>query len=154
VLVGWLSTQAAQRDDAVEYLRELGDERCVPYLLERLKRIGGKQGMAVAESLGQIEGKAATAALLEALASGDKLTRRGAARALGERQDPALIEPLIRCIAHEGDPKVRGLVSHALQRIGEAAKEPLIRAIEEEIFDGKAQRNAAKRVLWAMGVRI
>jgi HEAT repeat protein len=101
--------------------------------------------------LGQIEGQAATAALPEALASGDKLTRRGAARALGERQHPALIEPLIRCIAREEDPKVRGLVSHALQRIGEAAEEPLIRAIEEQIFGGKAQRNAAKRVLWAMG---
>jgi HEAT repeat protein len=154
VLVGWLSTQGAQRDDAVEYLRELDDDRCVPFLLERLKQIGGKQGMAIAESLGQIEGDVATAALLEALASVDKLTRRGAARALSERRDPALIEPLVECVAHEEDPKVRGLVSRALQGVGEAAKEPLIRAIEEQIFGGKAQRNAAKRVLWAMGVRI
>jgi HEAT repeat protein len=154
VLVRWLSTQEAQRDDAVEYLRELGDQRCIPYLLKRLKQTGGKQGMAIAESLGQIEGEPATAALLEALASRDKLTRRGAARALGERQDPTLIGPLIECIAQEDDPKVRNLVSHALQGIGEAAKEPLMRALEEHIFSGKAQRNVAKRVLWSMGVRI
>jgi HEAT repeat protein len=154
VLVGWLSTQEARRDDAVEYLRELGDERCIPYLLERLKRARSKEGMAIAESLGQIEGEAATTALLEALAADDKLTRRGAARALGERPDPALIESLIGCIAREEDPKVRNLVARVLQGIGEPAKAPLIEALDEQIFAGKQQRNAAKRVLWAMGIRV
>ena len=44
--------------------------------------------------------------------------------------------------------------SAALQELGDEAKEPLVRALHEGTIPGKRRQNAAKRVLWSMGMRI
>jgi HEAT repeat protein len=153
ILLELLGLEGTASQDAVEYLRELGDKRCVPYLVERLRRTGGERGMSIALSLARVEGAEVTRALIDVLASGDKLTRRGALRAMAERQDPALIDPLIECIAREPDQKNRGIAARALERLGEQALEALQSALDEDRIQGKHQRSTAQRALWNAGMR-
>jgi HEAT repeat protein len=150
VLVEWLSGEDGRKEDAVEFLRELGDEHCIPFLVEGLKTATGERGRSIALELGRIGSEAAVKALIEALSVDNRLTRRGAVRALGEIGDPTFIEPLIRCLARDDDPKVQRLVATVLAEIGEAAEGPLRKALEENRIRGKHRQNQAKHVLWKL----
>jgi HEAT repeat protein len=144
VLVDLLSEDGTIVDDAVEFLRELGDGRCVPFLAGRLRTATGERGRRIALDLGRIGGPAAVRALVEALSADNRLTRRGAVRALGETHDPALVEPLIRCLAKDKDPKVQALAATALAEIGEPAEGPLRKALEENRKRGKRRSHATR----------
>jgi HEAT repeat protein len=154
VLVEWLSEEDGRRKDAVEFLRELGDERCISFLAEELKTATGERGRSIALELGRIGSEAAVKALIEALSADNRLTRRGAIRALEEIGDPTSVEPLIRCLAGDDDPKVQRLAATALAAIGEAVEGPLRKALEENRIRGNRRQNQVKRVLWKLGVSI
>jgi HEAT repeat protein len=147
ILVEWLSEEDGRKEDAVEFLHELGDERCVPFLAEELKTATGERGRSIALELGRIGSEAAVRVLIEALSVDNRLTRRGAVRALGEIGDPTFVEPLIRCLAGDDDSKVQRLVATVLAEIGEAAEGPLRKALEENRIRGKHRQNQAKRAL-------
>ena len=152
ILVERLQEGDPQQTNAAEFLRELRDERCIPYFAEVLRTTMHWRGAFVALELGKIGTPEAVAALVEALSSTSQHVRRGAVRGLIEARDPASIEPLIECLVNDEDSKVRGLVGSALVEIGEEAAAQLTVALQEGRIQGKQRQILAKRVLSEMGV--
>lgn len=152
VLAEALPTGDESGNDAVEYLRELRDERCVPFLARQLENAKGQQGRSIAEVLGEIGGLAAREALVHALVHKDTLVRRGAIAALSQRSAPVLVEPLTASFCREENKKNLDLVAHALERSGERGGEALRQALQQGRLEGKARQSLAKRVLWRLGM--
>jgi HEAT repeat protein len=150
ILVEALSDDA-RREAAVDYLRELRDERCVPYLIERLRASTEWLGAFMGHELGHIGGDEAVAALIEALSKEQPMVRRGAIRGLGEVRDPTAIEPLIERIAKDDDGKARKLAAGSLVKIGAAAIGPLQRALAENRVLGKHRQSLIKETLSRLG---
>ena len=142
----------ARREAAVAFLRELGDVRCVPFLVEQLRAATDWHGAFLGHELGRIGGEAAVAALIEALSKEQAMVRRGAIRGLGEARDPAAIEPLIERIAQDDDAKARKLAARALLSIGAPAVEPLRRALAEGRVLGRHRQSLIKDTLARLGV--
>ncbi|MGC9349041.1 MAG: HEAT repeat domain-containing protein [Anaerolineae bacterium] len=139
ILAAQLEAAGEERDAAVEFLRELRDERAVPYLIQDLRNMTDWHGTFVAQELGAIGTGEAVEALIEALGREEHLIRRGAVRGLDDAQDPAVIEPLVQCL---GDPdgKVRRLASEALAHFGARAL-----AAVQETLDTVDERNGRLR---------
>jgi HEAT repeat protein len=135
-----------RREAAAEYLRELRDERCIPYFAEQLETITLWHGAFIAHELGHIGTPEAVAVLIKALSRDSSHVRRGAVQGLWETKNPAAIEPLIQCFEDE-DRKVRRLVADALAQMGEPAAEALERALAEGRIAGKSQQQMARTVL-------
>jgi HEAT repeat protein len=146
ILAKHLAGEGDAREAAVEYLRELKDERSVPFLTDQLRAATDWHGMFVATELGRIGNDQAVAALIEALSRDNRLIRRGAVRGLAETRDPAAVGPLIRCLEDE-DPKVRRLAAAALSEVGESAVAPLKRALEECRMRGERGQDLVRNVL-------
>ncbi|MBN2389679.1 MAG: HEAT repeat domain-containing protein [Anaerolineae bacterium] len=147
ILATWLAVDGPQRVQAVEFLRELGDDRSVPALAARLNAARGDAGISIALELARIGGEDAIRVLLDALTSKNPLTRRGAVRALATFKDSRFVEPFIRCLFEDDNFKNVRAASHALMDIGEAAKEPLREAMETHPIEDKPRRTLARRVL-------
>jgi HEAT repeat protein len=143
-----------QRENAAEFLRELRDERCIPFFADVLRTTMHWRGAFIALELGRIGTPAAVAALIEALSSNSQHVRRGAVRGLTEAGDPVSIEPLIRCLVDDEDSKVRGLAGMALVEVGEEAALPLAKALKEGRIEGKHRQNTAKNVLQRLGLDV
>jgi HEAT repeat protein len=147
LLQGGRSPSAGKRREAAaEYLRELRDERCIPYFAEQLETIAHWRGAFMAHELGCIGTPEAVAVLVKALSRDTTHVRRGAVRGLWEARDPASIEPLIQCFYDE-DRKVRSLAADALSHFGEPAARALESALQEDRIPGKAQQQMAREVL-------
>jgi hypothetical protein len=142
---------SVRREAAVEFLRELRDERCVPYLVEQLRASTDWHGSFLGHELGHIGGDRAVAALIEASSREQVLIRRGAIRGLGETRDPAAIEPLIERIAQDTDSKVRKYAAEALLSIGPAAVGPMRRALVENRFLGRHRQSLIAETLSKLG---
>jgi HEAT repeat protein len=143
-----------QYENAAEFLRELKDERCIPFFADVLSTTMDWRGAFVALELGRIGTPDAVAALVEALSSNSQHVRRGAVRGLAEAKDPTSIEPLIQCLVNDEDAKVRGLVGTALIEMGEEAALSLAGALREGRIKGKHRRHTAKNVLQRLGVDV
>jgi HEAT repeat protein len=139
-------------NDAVEYLRALRDERCVPFLAVQLESAGGQQGRSIAEALGKIGGQAVREVLARALFHKDALVRRGAIVSLSRQSDPTLVEPLTASFCRESNKKNLDLVARALEGLGDRGGESLRQALQQGCLEGKARRSLAKRVLWRLGM--
>ena len=150
ILVEALSDDA-QREAAVEFLRELRDERCVPFLIEQLRASTDWHGSFVGHELGRIGGDEAVAALIEALSREQVLIRRGAIHGLSDARDPAAVEPLIERIAQDDDAKARKLAAGALLNIGAAAVEPLRRALAKNRVLGRHRQSLIRETLSRLG---
>lgn len=150
ILAGWLAEEGAGREKAADLLLELGDERCVPVLAERLKAANAWWGAEIAGNLGRIGTPAAVSALIDGLAHKDRLVRRSAVRALGKIGDAAAVEPLIRCLQDE-DAKVRGAAATALAKIGQAARAPLQQVVQQQHVQGQHHQSLARDVLRKLG---
>jgi HEAT repeat protein len=137
-------------ETAAELLRELKDERCVPYFRRVLPTIVDWRGAFLALEMGRIGGAEAIAVAVEALSSQSRHARRGAARGLAEAKDPSTVAPLLRALEDE-DSKVRSLAADALVEIGRAAIEPLRRALAEASDRGGRARPHLQRVLRRLG---
>jgi HEAT repeat protein len=152
ILARRLSEGDPQRDTAAEYLRELRDERCIPYFASFLRTTTHWRGMWIGHELGRIGTPKAVSALIEALSSEHRFVRRGAVRGLAEARDPAAIEPLIRCL-RDDDPKVRRSAADALVEIGDAAVEPLQGALGGQWSQSKHRRNLIHAILLRLGAQ-
>jgi HEAT repeat protein len=152
ILVERLHEGGAQRENAAEFLRELRDERCIPFFAEVLRTTTHWRGAFVALELGRIGTPEAVAALVESLSKESLHVRRGAVRGLAEAKDPASIEPLIECLLTDGDSKVRGLASSALVAMGQEAAVHLTQALTEGRVQGRHRESAVKNVLNKLGV--
>ena len=152
ILVEALSDDA-QREAAVEFLRELRDERCVPFLIEQLRASTDWHGSFVGHELGRIGGDEAVAALIEALSREQVLIRRGAIHGLSDALDPAAIAPLIERIAEDDDAKARRLAAGALLTIGAAAVDPLRRALSENRVLGRHRQSLIRETLSRLGAQ-
>jgi HEAT repeat protein len=150
ILAGWLAEEGAGREKAADLLLELGDERCVPVLAERLAATNAWWGAEIAGNLGRIGTPAAVSALIDGLAHKDKIVRRSAVRALGKIGDAAAVEPLIRCLQDE-DAKVRGAAAAALAQIGPAARALLQQVVQQEHVQGQHHQSLARGVLRKLG---
>jgi HEAT repeat protein len=146
ILVALLADGGQQREAAAEYLRELRDERCIPYFAEQLETITHWRGAFMALELGRIGTPDAVAVLVKALSRDSSHVRRGAVRGLMVARDPASIEPLIQCF-YDDDRQVRRLAKDALIRIGTPAAEALESALRGRRFWGKPQQQMAREVL-------
>ena len=118
------------RDFAVDFLRELRDPRCIPYLIEQVRAATDWHGIWLAQELGALGGDAAVQALIETLSRDAILMRRGAIRGLDKTGDPIAIPALIEAL-EDTDRKVRKLASETLNHYGEAAVDPLQEALAE-----------------------
>jgi HEAT repeat protein len=147
ILATWLKADGPQRVQAIEFLRELGDDRSVPALAARLNAALGDTGIPSALELAHIGSEDAITALLEALNSENPLTRRGAVRALATFKDPRFVEPFIRCLLEDTNFKNVRAASSALMDIAETAKEQLREALEAHPIEDRPRRNLALRVL-------
>ncbi|MBN1579495.1 MAG: HEAT repeat domain-containing protein [Anaerolineae bacterium] len=156
MLVQTLSSEDTERRDAaVEYLRELNDEHCVPSLIERLRAATDWDGAFIAHELGRIGTPKAVAALIETLEQNEApMIRRAAVRGLWETRSPVAIEPLIQCIARDPDSKVRKHSVDALAQIGPAVIAPLQQALENETILGRHRQDLARKVLKKLRVDI
>jgi HEAT repeat protein len=146
ILASLLSADEGRRQAAAEFLRELCDERCIPYFAGVLKTITHWRGGFIAHELGRIGTAEAVAVLIQALSRDSSHVRRGAVRGLWEARDPMSVEPLIRCLYDE-DRKVRGLAASALADIGEPAAQALESALQEGGIPGKSQQQMARDAL-------
>jgi HEAT repeat protein len=129
ILAAQLDQEGEAHDAAVEFLRELRDERAVPYLIEQLAASTDWHGTFLAQELGAIGNQEAVAALIASLERDEHLIRRGAVRGLDDAQDPAAIDPLVRCL-DDSDGKVRRLASEALAHLGPPARAAVREALE------------------------
>jgi HEAT repeat protein len=154
ILVDRLRDTGPQYENAAEFLRELKDERCIPYFTEVLRTTTHWRGAFVALELGKIGTPEAVAALVEGLSSDSKHVRRGAVRGLTEAKAPASIGPLTQCLVGDPDRKVRALAGDALVAMGEAAALLLAKALEEGRIEGKHRQYMAKSVLQRLGVDV
>ena len=120
ILVAQLAGNDECQDAAVEFLRELRDERCVPYLVTKLRTLTDWGAGFIAHELGHIGTEEAVAGMIEALDRDSRLVRRGAVRGLADAADPTAIGPLI---AHLEDPdsRTRKLIFDALVGFGNQA---------------------------------
>jgi HEAT repeat protein len=146
ILVKRLSEEGMVEGTAAELLRELKDERCVPYFARELPTISDWRGAFLAHEMGRIGGPEAIAVAVEALSHTSQHARRGAARGLAEAKDPTTVAPLIRALGDE-DAKVRSLAADALIEIGSPTIEPLRRALAEAPGHGSRSRHHLQRVL-------
>ncbi|MBN1934891.1 MAG: HEAT repeat domain-containing protein [Anaerolineae bacterium] len=140
-----------RRGAAVEFLRELRDRRCVPFLVERLRVATDWDGAFVGRELGYIGGDEAVGALIEALSKEQAMIRRAVICGLGEARDPAAIAPLIECIVRDDDSKARKLAAEALLRIGAPAVEPMRCALAENRTLGRHRQLLIREVLFKLG---
>ncbi|MBN1248532.1 MAG: HEAT repeat domain-containing protein [Anaerolineae bacterium] len=127
ILAGQLEDPSTQQI-AVEYLRELRDPRCVPYLVQQVRESTDWRGIWLARELGTIGGELAVRALIETLSRDVHLMRRGAVRGLDTARDPAAIPALVEAL-DDADGKVRKLAADALVRFGEEARGSLHEAL-------------------------
>jgi HEAT repeat protein len=139
ILAAQLEADGATHDAAVEFLRELRDERTVPCLIEQLRASADWHGTFIAQELGAIGNEEAVRALIEALERDEHLIRRGAVRGLDDARNPIAIEPLVRCL-DDPDGKVRRLASEALAHLG-----PPGRAAVQEALAQVDERNGRLR---------
>ncbi len=146
LLVQHMKAGGDDAPDAVDYLRELRDPRCVPHVIAQFHELTEWYGMFIAHELGAIGTDDAIAALIEALERDSHLIRRGAVRALGEAMPPAAIEPLITAL-EDADSKTRRLAAQALRDFGEAAVAPLERALAQTDTQDGRRRSILRRVL-------
>jgi HEAT repeat protein len=137
---------AARREDAAEFLRDLKDERCIPYFAKVLKTTTHWRGSFIAHELGRIGTPEAVAVLIQALSRETTHVHRGALHGLREARDPAACGALIACL-FDKDRKSRGLAADALAAIGTPARAALQRALDEGQLEGQARIAAAQRVL-------
>jgi HEAT repeat protein len=150
ILVKGLEQGPERREIAAEFLRELGDARCVPFFAQELETIVDWRGAFIAHELGRIGTPQAVRALIQALSREYKLVRRGAVRGLAEAKDAVAVEPLIQCLGDE-DSKARGLAADALVEMGEAAVQPIRDALHADRIPSKHGQNLAHRVLHKLG---
>ena len=127
ILVEQLTT-IETRDAAVDYLRELRDPRCVPYLVEQVRDATDWRGTWLAQELGAVGGEVAVRALIETLLRDVATMRRGAVRGLDVARDPVAIPALIDALA-DPDRKVRKLAAETLEHFGAMAVQPLREAL-------------------------
>ncbi|MCJ7549717.1 MAG: HEAT repeat domain-containing protein [Anaerolineae bacterium] len=130
ILVAQLAGNDESRDAAVEFLRELRDERCVPYLVTRLRTLTDWGAGFIARELGQIGTEEAVAGMIEALDRDSRLVRRGAVRGLADAANPAAIVPLITLL-EDPDGKTRKLAFDALVGFGKQAASAIEAALAE-----------------------
>jgi HEAT repeat protein len=135
---------------AAELLRELKDDRCVPFFAGQLPAISDWRGAFLAQEMGRIGGPGAIAVAVEALSSTNRHARRGAARGLAEARDPTTVAPLLRALEDE-DAKVRSLAADALIEIGGAAIERVRHALAEAPRQGSRSRHHLQHVLRRLG---
>jgi len=145
ILAELLSVEA-HRQAAAEFLRDLKDERCIPYFAEVLETTTHWRGAFVAHELGRIGTPEAVAVLIRALSRDTDHVHRGALHGLREARDPAACEALVACLYDE-DRKSRGLAADALVAIGTPAAEAVQRALDEGRIFGKDRTRVAERVL-------
>ena len=150
ILVALLAEKGKRREAAAEYLRELKDERCIPYFAEVLETITHWRGAHIAHELGRIGTPEAVAVLVKALSRDTSHVRRGAVRGLWEAKDPTSIEALIQCL-YDADRKVRGLAADALAQMGDPAADALQSALTEGRIAGRSQQMAVHAVLRRLG---
>jgi len=139
-----------QREAASEFLRDLKDERCIPYFAEVLRTTTHWRGAFVAHELGRIGTPEAVEVLLQALSRDSNHVQRGALHGLREAKDPAACEALIRCL-HNKDRKVRALAVDALVAIGAPAAQAVQKALDEGRIEGKYRVEMAHKVLSRVG---
>jgi HEAT repeat protein len=152
ILAERLSEGGAVEETAAELLRELKDERCVPYFARLLPTVPDWRGAFLAQEMARIGSPEAIAVVVEALSSSSRHARRGAARGLAESKDPSAVLPLIRALEDE-DSKVRSLATDALIEIGQAAIEPLRHALVGMPRHGSRSRQHLQRVLHRLEVK-
>jgi HEAT repeat protein len=139
-----------QRQAAAEFLRDLKDERCIPYFAEVLKTTTHWRGAFVAHELGHIGTPEAVAVLIRALSRDAVHVQRGALHGLREAKDPAACEALIQRF-YDPDRKVRALAVDALVAIGAPAAGAVQRALDEGRIEGKHRVEMAEKVLSKVG---
>jgi HEAT repeat protein len=149
ILAGLLDDETL-REAASEFLRELKDERCIPYFREVLETTTHWRGAFVAHELGRIGTPEAVAVLIRALQRDSQHVQRGALLGLRKAKDPAACEALIRCF-YDKDRKVRALAVDALVAIGAPAAEAVRRALDEGRIEGRHRVEMAQKVLAKVG---
>ncbi len=146
ILVERLPEGGTIEETAAELLRELKDERCVPYFARVLPTMVDWRGAFLAHEMARIGGREAITVAVEALFHTSSHARRGAARGLAEAKDPTTAVALVRALEDE-DSKVRSLAADALVKIGHAAIEPVRHALAETPRHGSRSRQPLQRVL-------
>jgi HEAT repeat protein len=141
-----LTSVDEHREAASEFLRDLRDERCIPYFAEVLQTTTHWRGAFIAHELGHIGTPEAVAVLIQALSRDSNHVQRGAVHGLREAQDPAACEALIQCL-FDKDRRVRALAVDALVAIGVPAGEAVQRALDEGQLQDKYRVELAQRVL-------
>lgn len=149
ILVAQLSGDNEARDTAVEFLRELRDERCVPYLIARLRTLTEWHGSFIAYELGHIGNEEAVEGLIEALERDTHFVRRGAVRGLAEAANPAAIVPLTKLL-EDTDGKTRKLAFEALVSFGAHA----VPAVETALAETPQQQGRLRAQLTRLLERI
>lgn len=144
----------AAYENAAEFLRELRDQRCVPYFAEVPRTTTHWRGAFIALELGKIGTPKAVADLVEGLSSSSQHVRRGSVRGLAEATDQSSIRPLIQCLLHDPGSKGRALAVTALVEMGGEAGAQLVEVWREEGIQGKQRRNAAKHVLQKLAMEL
>jgi HEAT repeat protein len=145
-----LLADETQREAAAEFLRDLKDERCIPFFAEVLETTTHWRGAFVAHELGRIGTPEAVAVLIQALSRDSTYVRRGALHGLREARDPASCDILIRCFYDE-DRKARGLAADALVAIGPPAADAVREALAEGRIEGQHRVEAAEEVIRRVG---
>lgn len=106
------------RSEAARALKDIGDPRSVPALIDQLNaKRGAESNSATAEALGKIRDPSAIPALKEALNDDSQWCRLSAARALVDFGDPAAEAALIRLLK-EGEQTVSREAERLLRRLG------------------------------------
>ncbi len=137
----------------MEFLRELRDPRCVPYLVEQVRDATDWRGTWLAQELGAIGGEVAVRALIETLSRDAAMMRRGAVRGLAVARDPVAIPALIDALA-DPDRKVRKLAAETLEHFGATAVQPLHEALAAvDPHDGR-RRSAMLQMLDRLESRV
>jgi HEAT repeat protein len=134
------------RQAAAEFLRDIKDERCIPYFAEVLKTTTHWRGAFIGHELGRIGTPEAVAVLIQALSRDSNHVQRGAALGLREAKDPAACEALIQRF-YDQDRKVRALAVDALVAIGAPAADAVQRALDEGRIEGRHRVEMAEKIL-------
>lgn len=129
---GLRKSNAADRAAAVQAIRQSGDVKAVPELLDALADPDPAVGLYIAQALGDLATTQALEALRADLSNADPNVRFRAALALGKRQDVAATAALTRAL-RDPDVLVQRTAAESLAQIGTPeAVDSLISALSSE----------------------